>query len=979
MPVNAKQIIRDVNEQVPNKQENVIELFQVIMDKLRNGESLTAEDREVLKNMSLDEKNEASGKFDGVNANLTDTDKEYKADKNPKQVEGHDYESGEAPKAMPESPITTGMANGGMNALYADLAKAKDRGLVKQVRNLHNVLAGSSKDTAYADKIISQLYEAKSAGKDFNEFLMGNKEQFLDMIKRFGKKAVRDDVSKLMEDVWNSKDFGRKKRAMATVTSKQRHADAQVGRELENMNKALKDQEYGQDKATASSVDPKKLARRENLTEMDRLTAHGTNEDAALKALLMDAPNVLESNVQNNERLSKLLKRANAADHTVDFWLDMFENTPGLKFYNSANPRTIDKSLLLLTAFDDEHPEGVPYPLFKGEDVYNFVKAVNQSQNTPEIKTVYTNLNTKASDATDETNLSKKYEDRFKQMWLRGDPRIVYQDPKFDKIVDRDENGFVTEYDRDKKPAKAPRQHDDNYFKRLANIWKKLTPETAAEFYGENEPTDGTDLSMLYKSMQDSLGKDSANKARSLYRDIRDLGNILGDTLVDKDSVDPGILSSLSRGIKGLRGDNPDAKLADVINNENIANAFGLDIHPKFGGNPVDLLGALLKINNYKRNSLKNKPFDVDELRHDLDVNIKAVQDAIAAKDYSTIGTDLDDKTANEVLNDLNLARALVDTQQERKDRVAKEANAPEVERSLDDLKSLADEVPEEYEKVQADYQDALLELDAAKKANADFDVINMLKNNVQELRSKEDYLKNTKVDIKRRAEAKSKAENKPYDIAYKEVLKDYLHPDWEEDDDEVFLDKLSANYDLMDRLKEAAGGNNPNSTNVKFNTVAEILDKLSTVNPTLNDWRDRLLNYEGRPVAVSTLLKSQNTARDMLGLTPQQWAAWMSNKEAFDTDRSDRRRVTTYTDKPKSANGIAGADTMDKDALAKEIQMLDYTNPTGKKALYNKVKAENDKLGKDKYTGDTDAAERRVNAENELDSILEGLQNLKV
>ncbi len=871
------------------------------------------------------------------------------------------------------SPITVGMANSILPTLFADVKSAKDKGYIKQIRNLYNILAGKEKNKTYADKVISDLYDAKNSGKykKFDDYFFSDKNKLLDMIKRFGQEAVRGDLSNLMENIWNKQEFGKTKRHMSTVTNKERTTANRVANEMENMADALKDPEHGQDKATAASVQPKYLARRENLNDFDKLTAHGTNEDAALKSILMDAPNVLESNVKNSDSLKALLKRAQQADYTVDFWLDMFDNTPGLHFYNSANPRTIDKSLLLLTAFDDEHPEGVPYPLFKGEDVYNFIKAVHQSQNVPEIKTVYTNLNTKANDATDETNLSKKYVDRFNEMWQRGNPRYVFQDPKFDKIIDRDENGFVTEYDRDKKPAKAPRPHDDNYFKRLANIWKKLTPETAAEFYGENEPTDGTDLSMLYKSLRDSLGDKSANKARSLYRDIRDLGDLTEGTFFDKDTVDPSILRSLSHVIGKLRGDNTAAKLSDIpFDRDRFKDATGIEVHPKFGGNLVDLLGAALKINNYKRNALNNKPFDVAELRGDLDANIKAVQDAINAKDFSKLGKDIDANAANEILGDLNLAREFMDTDQERKDRISKEINAPDTKHKLSDLKSLAEEAPEEYERALADYQDAELELEAAKKANADFDVINMLRNKAQELRSKEEYLKNTKVDIQKRAEETGKP--------YQEVLKDYLNTDWEEDDD-TFINRLSANYDLMDRLKEAAGGQNPNKENVKFNTVAEILDKLAGVSPTLANWRDRLTAYEGRPMAVSTLLKSQKSAGDMLGLTPKQWAAWINNKEAFDTDTSDKRRNTIYTDKPKSASGIAGVDTVDRQKFAKQLQDLDYTNPAGKADLYNKVSAENEALGDKKYTKHEEAQQRLENASDELDSILKGLQNLKV
>lgn len=871
------------------------------------------------------------------------------------------------------SPITVGMANSILPTLFKDAKAAKDKGYIKQIRNLYNILAGEKKDNAYANKIISDLYDAKNSGKyeKFDDYFLSDKNRLVDMIKHFGQEAVRGDISKLMENIWNKQEFGKTKRRMATLTSKERMTANRVANEMEKLKKASTDKEYANSEATAASVQPKYLARRENLNDFDKLTAHGTNEDAALKAVLMDAPNVLESNVKNNEDLRDILKEAQQADHSVDFWLDMFENTPGLRIVSPISDYTINHSLLPFIAYDDKHPEGIPFKLFKGVDVYNFVKAANMSQNTPKIKGVYTDVKTKTKDATDEVNKAKKYEDRFNEMILRGNPKYLFQDPKFDKIIDRDENGFVTEYDRDKKPAKAPRPHDDNYFKRLANIWQKLTPETAAEFYGENDPTDGTDLSMLYKSLRDSLGDKSADKARSLYRDIRDLGDLTEGTFFDKDTVNPGILRSLSHVIGKLRGDNTAVKLSDIpFDRDRFKDATGIEVHPKFGGNLVDLLGAALKINNYKRNALNNKPFDVAELRGDLDANIKAVQDAIEAKDFSKLGKDIDADAANEILSDLNLAREFMDTDQERKDRISKEINAPDTKHKLSDLKSLAEEAPEEYERALADYQDAELELEAAKKAKADFDVINMLRNKMQELRSKAEYLKNTKVDIQKRAEETGKP--------YQDVLKDYLSADWEEDDD-TFINRLSANYDLMDRLKEAAGGQNPNKENVKFNTIAEILDKLAGVSPTLADWRDRLSAYEGRPMAVSALLKSQKSASDMLGLTPKQWAAWVNNKEAFDTDTSDKRRNTIYTDKPKSANGIAGADTLDRNAFAKQLQDLDYTNPAGKADLYNKIAKENEALGDNRYKKHEEAKQRLENASNELDSILKGLQNLKV
>lgn len=949
MPVNAKQIIRDVNEQKPNIQENIVDQFQAILDKLRNGESLTDEDRDILGKMSTKDKNIASGKNEGMNMNLTDPDKEYRPDKKPKQVEAHPLETpGEHPEALEsyKDAINPDISEGGKDALYADLDKAKDAGFIKQVDNNINRLAGKDNDTDFANKVINELVTSKNKGKGFTSSLSTKTLQ--ELAKRFSDTKEIKSVLDGLKETYDHDTFGLLKASLNTMHSKGNTAKNRLAREIERVNEA-NDESIGTREATARSVKPGSIMRREGVTAFDKAFAGGTEADAAKKALAQDV-NAYDEAFSGDPELAKAVRQsvteAQAAKHSVDDWFKYFDEHPDVRFHNQANARTVNNTGLGLTAiYKDADGKEVmeKLPLFD-KDVLNFRDALYQYKqrtgNRPEVKTEFTNLNTKNTDATEDAPRIHKWVDRFDRFFNSAADDMnafstVFGDSSISKNYTRDENGFVTEYDKDPKKASGSNLRNSDYFNQLAGIMKD--PKNA--------------VPNLVELITAQHGKDAATKAKNLYNDITELNSVFGPVLTG-DNIDPSTLRSFAGKFNRLRRDNPNMSLTDIFNKGDVSDVFGIKIHPKFTGNDkfsrLDLLKAALKLAKYKKDAAK-EGIDFDALRSDLDDNIKAYQSSVDNNDYSNLPEGVDESMANEVLDTLGTVRSYIDTPAEREAKLrGMFVNTPD----KDSLKSLADEAPEEYERAVADYKDAMNEYALAKEQNADFDVINMLRKDVEEKRSKADYLKNTKVDILKRAEESGKP--------YEEVLNDYLHPDWDEDDMELNIQKMLAEYDLMDELKASAGGNIHNS-NVKATAIADALDKLSGVDPRFEKWRDKLNNWS-RPVAVSQLMSSPTTA-GMISVTPEEWSAYSTNKGFFDSDTEQKRRNTTLTGQRKSAKGIAGADTLALNKFAQDLQLMDYTNDTaGKQRLYDELHAENDKL-KDPYTRDKDIEARLANA----------------
>lgn len=989
MPANAKQIIRDVNEQKPNIQENIVDQFQTILDKLRNGESLTEEDREILGKMSVKDKNIASGKDEGMNMNLTDTDKEYKPDKKPKQVEAHLLEtSGEHPEAMEsyKDVINPDISEGGRDALYADLDKAKDAGFIKQVDNNINRLAGKDNDTEFANKVIQELVTSKNADKDFSHSLSQN--TLIELAKRFPNTKTKEgktvnNIKPILDGLKETYDhdtFGLLKAVLNMVHSKGNTAKNKLAREIERVNETT-GTEKGAQEATARSVRPGSLAKREGVTAFDKAFAGGTEADAAKKALAQDV-NAYDEAFSKDPELAKQVRQsvsdAQKAKYTVEDWIEYFENHPGVRFHNQANARTVNNGVLLLTAINPEMDvngnvamtditrdkkgninsrgntketllDGVAmdkFPLIREADVTNFLQALQQVDPVvrPEIKTEFTNLGTKATDATEDSSRNKKWAERFDRMFKTGDKFGVYADPRLNKKAVRDENGFVTEYDRDPKKAGSNLRNSD-YFNQLAGIMKD--PKNA--------------VPNLVELITAQHGKDAATKAKNLYNDVTELNSVFGPVLT-ADNIDPTTLRSFAGKFNRLRKLNPNMSLTDIFNKGDVSDVFGVKVHPKFTDSDkferTDLLKAALKLAKYKKDAAK-AGIDFDALRSDLDENIRAYQNSVDSNDYSSLPEGIDEGIAKEALNTLNTIRSYVDTPAEREAKLRGQlVGTP----NKNDLKSLADEAPEEYEKAVADYKNAMNEYALAKENNADFDVINMLRKDVEEKRSKADYLKNTKVDILKRAEELGKP--------YQEVLDDYLHPDWDEDDMELNIQKMLNEYDLMDELKASAGGN-INNSNVKAIAIANALDKLSGVDSRFEKWRDKL-NSWSRPMAASALMASPSTATKYLGMTPTEWSAYNTNKGFFDSDTEQKRRNTTLTGQRKSAKGIAGADTHALNNAAAALQYLDYTkDATHPKDIKEREKieqqlkdleTENVKL-KDPYTRDADIEDRLANA----------------
>ena len=846
------------------------------------------------------------------------------------------------------------ISEGGKDALYADLDKAKDARFIKKVENNINLLAGKDNDVDFANKVLAELLKSKNADKDFSHSL--GQDTLVELAKRFPNTKTKEGktvnnikpILDSLKETYDHDTFGLLKAKLNMVHSQGNTAANRLAREVERVNEA-NDVETGSREAAARSVKPGSIMRREGVTALDKAFAGGTEADAAKKALAQDV-NAYDEAFSGDPELAKAVRQsvaeAQAAKHSVDDWFKYFDEHPDVRFHNQANARTVNNTGLGLTAiYKDASGKEVmeKLPLF-GDDVLNFRDALDQYKqrtgNRPEVKTEFTNLNTKNTDATEDAPRIHKWVDRFDRFFdsASGDMSAfstVFGDSSVSKNYTRDENGFVTEYDKDPKKASGSNIRNADYFSQLAGIMKDP----------KNMVPNLVDL------VTAQHGKDAAAKAQNLYNDVTELNSVFGPVLT-ADNIDPSTLRSFAGKFNRLRRANPNMSLTDIFNKGDVSDVFGIKVHPKFTDNDkfgrLDLLKAAIKLAKYKKDAAKDG-IDFDALRSDLDDNIKAYKNGVTSGDFSSLPEGVDADIANEVLDTLGTVRSYVDTPAEREAKLrGMFVDAP----NKDSLKSLADEAPEEYERAVADYKDAMNEYALAKEQGSDFDVLNMLRKDAEEKRSKADYLKNTKVDVLKRSEELGKP--------YQEVLDDYLHPDWNEDDMELNIKKMLAEYDLMDELKASAGGNLHNS-NVKATAIANALDKLSAVDPRFEKWRDRLDNWS-RPVAASQLMASPSTA-ETIGISPAEWSAYNTNKGFFDSDTEQRRRNTTLTGQRKSAKGIAGADTVALNKFAQQLQDMDYINDTaGKQKLYDDLQTENDKL-KDPYTRNVDVEERLANA----------------
>lgn len=915
MPANAKQIIRDANEQKPNIQENTIEQFQAILDKLRNGESLTEEDREILAKMSTDDKNMASGKDEGMNMNLTDHDKEYHPDKEPKQVEAQPLENdGEHPEALADSPITTGMANNfDVRALYqklpGEMSRAEKMGLIKQLKTNVNLLSGFHNDSEHitaALGVIGKLAELKNKGMSFKEALnqVVNRDKTIrNIVSELSPEDRKTMIDKLHE-TYKSEPFSKANREMAALTQSMRRSTTSAANAMEKFTEAVKNDDVGLQEN--KSADPKRVATNGG-TAFAKAMATGNERGARTRNLL----NNMDVWEKDPDAAKAILEAASKGKMTIDDWSKYFTEHPEAEFWINSNPGTVNSNTLLLSRKDKDTPDWEEVPLTQSEDVRDFFKFIADNNLSDKVHVEHTNLNSKASDATDDTNRNKKWLDRYKQALTTGDTRYVFQDPSINKLVDRDENGFVTETNRDKNTSGLNGKWSDSYFKHVANMFNNSSPDQLMDFLLD-KMSDGNPIIAEQNALKDGLGADSLNKANSLAKDI--IGLMYGlrgvdpttDTgiNIDKGLINKSVAQSLANKIGQLRKENPNiGSIAEILKSGNIGDILGR-IHPKFNDKRMDIVNAWMKYNKYKK-ALDEGTSSSELFRDFLDKNIPALQNVIDTGDFGTTGLS-DMNQVKDLLDQLNNARDVFSSNKEKEAKV----NA-QLDRSLDKLESLADIDPDAFNEAQQKYSDAMDELLAAKDSNADFDVLNMLRAEMEKARSTVEYLKNTKVDI----DAEAKRQGKPY----ADVLNDYLHPDWDETDFDTQLAKRLAEHEINDNIRMMLGDKDKNGY------MLSLLDKFAGLSPEYAEAADSIRNLK-KPMTLSQLLKDKTgkTAMYELGLTPEEFSALASSEEAFKTDASDKRRNTSFVG-AKSSAGAGHADELSEQEKS-ELKSVGHT-----------------------------------------------------
>lgn len=897
-------------------------------------------------------------------------------------------ENNALPEKGPEvanSPITTNGADDGWS-------KEKLLEYTKELKNVFNLLAtddekqGDRTDT-YPSDLLKRMSKAASKGLSFSEALPpADRTEISD---RVGKdKDKLKDILRKLNDVYKSDDFHQYKIQMDMITGKERRAESEanraVNRIIENVD-LDKTAETG--KLTAneegSKADYNTSVRRLNnkggASELERATAGGNKLSAAIRNAANKYALLAERGL--GEQVTKMLRSARDATKTPEEWAAIL-STPGVRFKNYVIPASIHNGIMSMSMFTDDNPNGTVLQL-NPADRKNFLEALQGIKGRPPIETIYTNPRNKSIDVGEEasSNMAKKIKDRFDSMFATGDEAYVYADPSIKKFVDTMvlDNGtvFKTERERDKKePKGASVRNNDNYYNHLANIIKNGSDSQLDEYLNDkpltaskvskdpdNIPDEFNPVYDEDQYIRNNFGEESADKARKLYKDIMDMqGTLSPDAAFDKGMYTPGVLKMLGNKFKKLRENNPSMPfIKDILSSGDIGDILG-KVHPKADRLKV-ILGNLLTRDYINKNQ---EPIDWNSFGKAVDSNINKLQQAIESGEFGDLGEDMDKAAAEEILGYLNEAKDFTLTHKDI------EGQAKDTEkRSISGLQSLADMDPEalaEAERAVSIALDNLKEAEADNKESGDAEAVAYARKQLDEAKSKVNYLRDTKVDIAARAKETGKS--------YQEVLKDYIHPDWEEDD----IDSIIAKYDLTDALKKRYGDNILGNNSQKSDHIADLLDKFADVYPSLglSGWRDRLANWT-KPLTPTELYgpnSSYKLAKEAIpNLTPELWSAMVNNKELFSTDLADKRRNTTYKGMSKTQAGAAHTMEEVKDNLAKEIQNADYTGD--KAGLSRKVEQAKDKLEStgNPYTKKDDIVEKTKDAANLLKNIMEGVR----
>ena len=902
-------------------------------------------------------------------------------------------ENSALPEKGPEvanSPITTNGADDGWS-------KEKLLEYTKELKNVFNLLAtddekqGDRTDT-YPSDLLKRMSKAASKGLSFSEALPpADRTEISD---RVGKdKDKLKGILRKLNDVYKSDDFHQYKIQMDMITGKERRAESEanraVNRIIENVDLEktadtgkLTANEEGSKADYNTSV--RRLNNKGGASELERATAGGNKLSAAIRNAANKYALLAERGL--GEQVTKMLRSARDATKTPEEWAAIL-STPGVRFKNYVIPASIHNGIMSMSMFTEDNPNGTVLQL-NPADRKNFLEALQGIKGKPPIETIYTNPRNKSIDVGEEadSNMAKKIKDRFDSMFATGDEAYVYADPSIKKFVDTTvlDNGtvFKTERERDKKEPKGVSvRNDDNYYNHLANIIKNGSDSQLDEYLNDkpltaskiskdpdNIPDEFNPVYDEDQYIRNNFGEESADKARKLYKDIMDMqGTLSPGAAFDKGMYTPGVLKMLGNKFKKLRENNPSMPfIKDILTSGKIDDILG-KVHPKADRLKV-ILGNLLTRDYINKNQ---EPIDWKGFGSAVDSNINKLKQAIESNDFKDLGDGMDKAAAEEILGYLNEAKDFTLTHKD----VADQANGAD-KHSVSELKSLAEVNPEALAEAEEAVSNALETLaqheQLARKENfgkSYYDTtIAEDKKALEEAKSKVAYLKNTKVDIAGKAAETGKS--------YQEVLEDYVHPDWEEDD----IDSIITKYDLTDALKKRYGDNILGNNSQKSDHIADLLDKFADVYPSLglSGWRDSLANWT-KPLTPTELYgpnSSYKLAKEAIpNLTPELWSAMVNNKELFSTDLADKRRNTTYKGMSKTQAGAAHTMEEVKDNLAKEIQNADYTGD--KAGLSKKVEQAKDKLEStgNPYTKKDDIVEKTKDAASLLKNIMEGVR----
>lgn len=828
-----------------------------------------------------------------------------------------------------------------------------------EVKNLENLLKDSP-EPGYASSLRNMVEEGKAAGKSFNTILS----------KDFGTKGIRklyrmvggdqdkvSDILDYLETIYKNKKTtieGDVQNALARKEERALKAGQRAEQRLKDAlaTKESPDELPSEDPSTKNYSASGKRFNNGPKTELQRVLSGDKNQqlNQAIKNVI-NTPKAVED-LLKDDSLNNLLESAKS-QYSPDFWLNYFKDNPNLSFRITPSRDMMNNATLDFVGEREGHGNSAggedSFHLRTGDDIKNFVTAMHQQSELSALKRkamekfdksfksvrsdknfapVHTPQFNFVSDTGVDAQEDAEFRARLGKMLETGDLRWMYQDPKKKVVTTWDPaTGLLTEEKiadaiKNKKEHKMGYTIDDNYYNHLLGAMNSdyATLQEALD-YASGGPKEGNYFEEMETGIRNKFGKDSADKAKQLFRDIFSFNNLLAgaDNIAKLDgtmplkqalvfgSVSPMLIKQLQNKFSGARKANPDKKsLNEILSSDDmydiLANQLGYNIHKDLDPRwYTPLVTAASKINKYRKDRQKDIRSMVDpaELKKYLSSNSKRVKDALKSGKFSELGTDMDKESAEAVDKLIDDGLMLLANNNEI-DSAINRAAAHTTD-DVDKMPTIADLQSDKYDSLSA-------ELDVAKDELAGLIEANDGKYDTPEIKKYRDYVNSLSGELAtmkyERMPIRELADEK-YDGDYYTALQEYLNPTLGDDLDSWY-NQILAKKGFRSDLR-ALKANAPDKISALMPLFHKLGETYHDAFPGIDDYVAKLDDYV-EPLKLKDVLKSLNLSRALLGFTPDEFSAYTTNKELVGSDNQSRSLRRHLVGQGKS-RGSMGSD----------------------------------------------------------------------